>query len=79
MDDKEIEASDFAKRMLIPDDTWSMMMNDVSVKSIWSSDIVRELKKQARRFKVDFNIAIWRYKYETKRYALRGVKTKQIV
>lgn len=79
MDDKEIEANDFAKRMLIPDETWTMMMNDVSVKSIWGHDIVNGLKKQAKRFGFDFNIVIWRYKYETKRYALRGVKTKQIV
>ncbi len=79
MDDKEIEANDFAKKMLIPDETWGRMMSDVSVKSIWSSDIVNVLKKQAKRFGVDFNIVIWRYKYETKRYALRGVRMKQIV
>lgn len=79
MDEKEIEANDFAKRMLIPDVIWAKMMDDVCVKSIWSSDIVRELKKQAKRFGVDFNIAMWRYKYETKRYAITGVKIKQIV
>lgn len=79
MDEKEIEANDFAKRMLIPDATWAKMMDDVNVRSIWGSDIVRELRRQAKRFGVDFNIAIWRYKYETKRYAITGVKTRQIV
>lgn len=79
MDAKEVEANDFAKRILIPDVIWEKMMDDVNVKSIWGSNIVRELKKQAERFGVDFNIAIWRYKYETKRYAITGVKRKQIV
>lgn len=79
MDTKEIEANDFAKRILIPDETWKKMMEDVNVKSILGSNIVRELKKQSKRFGVDFGIAIWRYKYETKRYAITGVKRKQIV
>lgn len=79
MDGKEIEANDFAKRMLIPDGTWAKMMSDVSVKSIWGHDIVNELKRQAARFGFDFNIVIWRYRYETNRYALKGVRTKKIV
>ena len=65
--------------MLIPDGTWAKMMSDVSVKSIWGHDIVNELKRQAARFGFDFNIVIWRYRYETNRYALKGVRTKKIV
>ena len=78
-DEKEIEANNFAKEILIPNSTWEKMMNDVNVTSIWSSNIVKELKKQAKRFNIDFNIAMWRYKYETNRYAITGVKANPII
>lgn len=76
-DQKEEEANKFAESIIIPSDTWKEIMN-TSSKGIAANNIVQNLKEQAKSKGLNFGLVMWRYKYETHKYALCGVKSEKI-
>ena len=76
-DQKEEEANKFAEDIIISPDIWQDIMNTDS-KGIGASNIVGQLKKQAKSKGLDFGLVMWRYKYETHIYALRGTSIERI-
>lgn len=47
-------------------------------KGIGVNNIVAHLKEQAKIKGLDFGLVMWRYKYETHVYALRGTSIEKI-
>lgn len=76
-DQKEEEANKFAEDILIAPDVWKDIMN-TSSKGIGVNNIVHHLKLQAKAKGLDFGLVMWRYKFETHKYALRGTNTEKI-
>lgn len=76
-DQKEEEANKFAEDILIAPNVWKDIMN-TSSKGIGVNDIVHHLKLQAKKKGLDFGLVMWRYKFETHKYALRGFSTEKI-
>lgn len=76
-DQKEEEANKFAESIIIPYETWKDIMN-TSPKGIAANNIVQNLREQAKSKGLNFGLVMWRYKYETHKYALRGVKSEKI-
>ena len=76
-DQKEEEANKFAEDILIAPNVWKDIMN-TSSKGIGVNDIVHHLKLQAKKKGLDFGLVMWRYKFETHKYALRGSGTEKI-
>lgn len=76
-DQKEEEANKFAEDILISPDIWRDIMNTKS-KGIGASNIVANLKEQSKSKGLDFGLVMWRYKYETHMYALRGSSIERI-
>lgn len=70
---EEREANSFAEDALIPKKTWTAMMNS-GTDNISSQNIVRKLRILSAQYDLDPNIVIWRYKYESHNYKLRGTK-----
>lgn len=70
----EKEANAFAQDILIDRKIWNKMMNDGSVKGLWPDNIVSELKLLSKEYGLDFNIVVWRWKFENHNYRLRGTK-----
>lgn len=75
---EEIEANEFAKDMLIPKETWNKMMS-TGTKNLSNQYILRTLKQLSSEYSLDFNIVAWRYKYESSRYNLYGIKSQPIL
>ena len=76
-DQKEEEANKFAEDILIAPNVWKDIMNTSSM-GIGVNDIVHHLKLQAKKKGLDFGLVMWRYKFETHKYALRGSSTEKI-
>lgn len=76
-DQKEEEANRFAESVIIPSETWKDIMN-TSSKGIAANNIVQNLKEQAKRKGLNIGLVMWRYKYETHKYAIRGFKPEKI-
>ncbi len=76
-DQKEEEANKFAEDILIAPDVWKDIMN-TSSKGIGVNNIVHHLKLQAKAKGLDFGLVMWRYKFETHKYALRGTNPEKI-
>lgn len=76
-DQKEEEANKFAEDILIAPDVWKDIVN-TSSKGIGVSNIVHHLKLQAKEKGLDFGLVMWRYKFETHKYALRGTSPEKI-
>lgn len=74
---EEREANEFAEDMLIPKETWKKMMS-TGTKNLSNQHILKILKKLSSEYSLDFNIVAWRYKYESSRYNLYGIKTLHI-
>lgn len=74
----EMQANTFAQTVLINDDVWKDIMN-TTIHGLYTENIVSTLKKKAKEFGLSFPIVLWRYKYETKKYNIRGGKTAPIV
>lgn len=74
---EEREANEFAEDMLIPKETWKKMMS-TSTKNLSNQHILKILKQLSSEYSLDFNIVAWRYKYESSRYNLYGIKTLPI-
>ncbi len=76
-DQKEEEANKFAEDILIAPDVWKDITN-TSSRGIGVNNIVHHLKLQAKIKGLDFGLVMWRYKFETHKYALRGTSTEKI-
>ena len=74
---EEREANEFAEDMLIPKDTWKKMMSAGS-KNLSNQYILRTLKRLYSEYSLDFNLVAWRYKYESSKYNLYGIKSLPI-
>ena len=75
---EEREANEFAEDMLIPKETWKKMMS-TGTKNLSNQYILRTLKQLSSEYLLDFNIVAWRYKYESSRYNLYGIKSQPIL
>lgn len=76
-DQKEEEANKFAEDILIAPDIWKDIVN-TSSKGIGVNNIVQHLRLQAKAKELDFGLVMWRYKFETHKYALRGTNPEKI-
>ena len=74
---QEKEANEFAENMLIDQVLWKKIMH-TETNSLYSSNIVNKLRRLSEENHLDFNIVIWRYKYESHHYNLCGVKPTHI-
>ena len=72
-DPKEKEANAFAQNMLIKEAVWNKMMRSGAT-SLRMGNIVSRLKELSKENSLDFNIVIWRYKYDSNNYQLRGTR-----
>lgn len=75
---KEREANSFAQNMLINQKLWNTMMDSGPIKSLRYGNIVEHLKTLSKENNLDFNIVVWRWKYESHTYQLKGIKTTPI-
>lgn len=75
--EEEREANEFAEDMLIGKELWNKMMNSKS-DGISAKNIVGKLKRLSEENHLDFNIVVWRYKYESNTYKLYGTKAVHI-
>ena len=75
---EEREANEFAEDMLIPKETWKKMMS-TGAKNLSNQYILKKLKQLSSEYSLDFNIVAWRYKYESSRYNLYGIKSQPIL
>ena len=76
-DSKEKEANKFAEDMLIAPSIWKKMMNS-ETNGISSKNIINKLKSLSKENHLDFNVVVWRYKYESHTYNLYGAKPVMI-
>ena len=77
-DPKEKEANVFAQNMLIEEAVWNKMMLS-GVTSLRMGNIVSRLKELSKENHLDPNIVIWRYKFESNNYQLRGTRPVPII
>lgn len=75
---KEREANEFAQNMLISPKTWNTMMKSCSIQGLRFGNIVERLKTLAKEHNLDFNLVVWRWKYESQIYQLKGIKATPI-
>ncbi len=74
---EEREANEFAEDMLIPKETWKKMIS-TGAKNLSNQYILKILKQLSSEYSLGFNILEWRYKYESSRYYLYGIKALPI-
>lgn len=77
-DTKEREANEFAENIIISPQKWKGFMASGRF-GIGASNIISYLKDVAKKEYLNFELLLWRYKFETKRYAFRGVKETRII
>ena len=71
---KELEANEFAQSMLISQKLWDSMMNSGPVNGLRFGNIVSKLRDLSKEHNLDFNLVVWRWKYESHIYKLKGAK-----
>lgn len=71
---KEREANLFAQNMLISQKLWDTMMSSGPINGLRFGNIVDQLRLLSAENNLDFNIVVWRWKYESHNYQLRGTK-----
>ena len=71
---REREANEFAQNTLISPDLWNSMMNSGPVNGLRFGNIVQKLRILSAENNLDFNIVVWRWKYESHNYQLRGTR-----
>lgn len=71
---KEREANLFAQNMLISQRLWDSMMNSGTATGLRFGNIVDQLRVLSAENHLDFNIVVWRWKYESHNYQLRGTR-----
>lgn len=75
---KEREANLFAQNMLISQRLWDTIMNSGPINSLRFGNIVDRLRTLSTENNLDFNIVVWRWKYESHNYQLRGTRPAPI-
>lgn len=75
---KERDANLFAQNMLISQRLWDTMMNSGPINSLRFGNIVDRLRTLSTENNLDFNIVVWRWKYESHNYQLRGTRPAPI-
>lgn len=75
---KEREANEFAQNMLISPKIWNIMMRSGYIQGIRFGNIVERLKTLSKEHNLDFNLVVWRWKYESQIYQLKGIKSTPI-
>lgn len=76
-DPKEKEANKFAEDMLIEPSIWKKMMRS-ETNGLMPKNIINKLKSLSKEYHLDFNVVVWRYKYESHTYNLYGAKPVMI-
>lgn len=71
---KEREANLFAQNMLISQKLWDTMMSSGPINGLRFGNIVDQLRLLSTENNLDFNIVVWRWKYESHNYQLRGTR-----
>lgn len=71
---KEREANLFAQNMLISQKLWDTMMSSGPINGLRFGNIVEQLRLLSAENNLDFNIVVWRWKYESHNYQLRGTR-----
>ena len=71
---KEREANLFAQNMLISQKLWDTMMSSGPINGLRFGNIVDRLRLLSAENNLDFNIVVWRWKYESHNYQLRGTR-----
>lgn len=75
---KEREANLFAQNMLISQRLWDTIMNSGPINSLRFGNIVDRLRTLSTENNLDFNIVVWRWKYESHNYQLRETRPAPI-
>ena len=75
---KEREANTFAQNMLINQKLWDKMMKNRPSNGLRFGNIVDSLKTLSEENHLDFNIVVWRWKFESQIYQLKGIQTVPI-
>ena len=70
----EREANLFAQNMLISQKLWDTMMNSGPINGLRFGNIVDRLRQLSAENNLDFNIVVWRWKYESHNYQLKGTR-----
>ena len=76
-DPREKEANEFARQMLIPDDTWENILK-VGCNNLSPYKIVKTIATEAERCGISPSIAISRYKHDTNWYRISAYKSPKI-
>lgn len=76
-DPREKEANEFARKMLIPDETWESILR-VGCASLSPYKIVKTIATEAERCGISPSIAISRYKHDTNWYRTSAYKSPRI-
>lgn len=76
-DPREKEANEFARRMLIPDETWESILK-VGCTSLSPYKIVKTIAMEAERWGISPSIAISRYKHDANWYRTSAYKSPKI-
>lgn len=71
---KEREANLFAQNMLINQKLWDSMMSSGPIHGLRFGNIVDQLRVLSEENNLDFNIVVWRWKYESHNYQLKGTR-----
>lgn len=72
---KEREANEFAQNLLISRALWDSMMKSVGrLYGLRYGNVVARLKTLASENNLDFNIVMWRWKYESHIYQVKGAR-----
>ena len=72
---KEREANEFAQNMLISQALWDSMMKSVGrLYGLRYGNVVARLKTLSSENNLDLNIVMWRWKYESHIYQLKGTR-----
>ena len=71
---KEREANLFAQNMLISQKLWDSMMSSGPIHGLRFGNIVDQLRVLSEENNLDFNIVVWRWKYESHNYQLKGTR-----
>lgn len=74
VDNIEKEANRFAEEHLISDEKWERLMRS-NIQCLYGNNIVAILVRNAKKLGLNPHIVLWRYRYETQNYALRGIKS----
>ena len=75
---KEREANDFAQEILISKKLWNSMMDSSSMGGIRYGNIVEKLRALSEENNLNPDIVIWRWKYESQIFQLKGTRPAPI-